>query len=107
VAEIIALVYSTNKYVNDNAPWTLAKENKMQECGQVLYSVLDLMVTVCILILPYCPNIAKNMAKQLKINPDIKLDELKGKMLASGKLITKDEIKPVFLRLDSEFAIKK
>ncbi len=106
-AEIIALVDSTNKYVNDKAPWTLAKEGKITECGQVLYTVLDLMVFVCVLILPYCPNIAKSMARQLKINPNIKLDELKEKMLKPGKLITKDEITPVFLRLDSEFAVKK
>lgn len=34
--EIMALVDATNKYVTDNAPWTLAKEEKMTECGSVL-----------------------------------------------------------------------
>ncbi len=106
-AEIIALTDSANKYVNDTAPWALAKIGKMKECGQVLYAVLDLMAAVCVLIAPYCPNIAKNMARQLKINPNVKLDELKEKMIKKGKLITKEDIKPVFLRLDSEFAVKR
>ena len=105
--EIISLVDEANKFVNDNAPWTLAKEGKMQECGEVLYSIFDLMTKVAVLIYPYCPNIATNMAKQLKIDINIKLDELKPKMIEAGKLIEKSEIQPVFLRLDSEFAVKK
>lgn len=52
----------TNKYVQDNAPWTLAKEEKMTECGQVLVNVLDIMCIISVLIYPYCPNIATNMA---------------------------------------------
>ena len=105
--EIISLVDEANKFVNDNAPWTLAKEGKMQECGEVLYSIFDLMTKVAVLIYPYCPNIAANMAKQLKIDINMKLDELKPKMIKTGKLIEKSEIQPVFLRLDSEFAVKK
>ena len=106
-AEIINIVDEANKFVNDNAPWTLAKEGKMQECGEVLYSIFDLMTKVAVLIYPYCPNIAANMARQLKIDVNMKLDELKPKMIKAGKLIEKSEIQPVFLRLDSEFAVKK
>ena len=104
--EIISLVNSTNKYVADNAPWTLAKEEKMIECGQVLTNVLETMTVVSALIYPYCPNIAKAMASQLKFDVNVKLDDLTSENLKVGKLIEKDEIKPVFLRLDSEFADK-
>jgi len=104
--EIISLVNLTNKYVADNAPWTLAKEEKMTECGQVLTNVLEVMTIVTALIYPYCPNIAKSMASQLKFDLDVKLDALTSNNLKVGKLIEKDEIKPVFLRLDSEFADK-
>ena len=98
-AQIISVVDEANKFVNDNAPWTLAKEGKMDECGKVLYSIFDLMARVAVLIYPYCPNIASNMARQLKIDVNIKLDELKPKMISVGKLIEKSEIQPVFLRL--------
>lgn len=83
---IISLVDATNKFVTDNAPWTLAKEGKMTECGQVLTTVLDVMEIVADLIEPFCPNIAKEMQRQLT---------------------EKTDIKPVFLRLDSELADKK
>ena len=105
--EIISLVNLTNKYVADNAPWALAKEEKMTECGQVLVNVLEIMCIVTALIYPYCPNIAKAMASQLKFDLKIKLDDLTLDNLKVGKLITQEEIKPVFLRLDSEFATNK
>lgn len=104
--EIISLVNATNKYVADNAPWTLAKEEKMQECGEVLINVLEVMCIVAALIYPYCPNIAKEIARQLKFDLGIKLDDLTLNNIKTGKLISKEEIKPVFLRLDSEFADK-
>lgn len=104
--EIINLVDITNKYVTDNAPWTLAKEEKMTECGQVLTTVLDVMCIVSALIYPYCPNIAKDMAKQLSFDLSIKLDDLTADNIKIGKLISKEEIHLVFLRLDSELADK-
>lgn len=104
--EIIALVDLTNKYVADNAPWTLAKEEKWEKCGQVLVNVLEIMCIVTALIYPYCPSIAKEMARQLKFDLNIKLDDLTLDNIKPGKLISQEEIKPVFLRLDSEFADK-
>lgn len=104
--EIISLVNLTNKYVADNAPWTLAKEDKMDECGQVLVNVLEIMCVVSSLIYPYCPNIAKSIANQLQFDLTIKLDNLTLDNIKVGKLISKEEITPVFLRLDSEFADK-
>ncbi|MCD8024435.1 MAG: methionine--tRNA ligase [Candidatus Gastranaerophilales bacterium] len=102
--KIISLSDNANKYVNDSAPWALYKEGKIKECGEVLYTVLNLMIKIAVLIEPYCPNIAFDMACQLKFDLNIRFDEIKDNMLKIGKLIEKSEIHPVFLRLDSEFA---
>ncbi len=83
--EIMALVDMTNKYVTDNAPWTLAKDGDMEKCEEVLSTVLKVMETVSYLIAPFCPNIAARMANQLTMGA---------------------KIEPVFLRLDSELADK-
>lgn len=103
---IISLVDVTNKYVTDNAPWTLAKEEKMTECGQVLTTVLDIMCVIASLIEPFCPNIAQDMAKQLSFDLSIKYDDLTVDNIKVGKLISKEDIHPVFLRMDSELADK-
>ena len=104
--EIISIVDSANKFVTDNAPWTLAKEEKMTECGQVLATVLEVMCIISSLIYPYCPNIAADMAKQLSYDLSTKLDDIALGNIKAGKLIDKEDIHPVFLRVDSELADK-
>ncbi len=104
--KIVELVDIINKYVTDNAPWTLAKVEKWDECAKVLYVVLESMCTIASLIYPYCPTIASAMAKQLKYDINTKLDDITFDNIKAGKLISKEEITPVFLRLDSELADK-
>ena len=105
--KINELVDLTNKYVTDNAPWTLAKEGQTEKCGEVLTNVLQVMTVIASLIYPYCPNIAKAMAEQLSYDLNTKLDDITCESLNEGHLIDKENIKPVFLRMDSELADKK
>ena len=105
--KIIELVDIANKYVTDNAPWTLAKEGQMERCGVVLINVLQVMTVIASLIYPYCPNIAQAMSEQLSYDLNIKLDDITCDSLKAGHLIDKENIKPVFLRMDSELADKK
>lgn len=104
---IVSFADSINKYVTDNAPWTLAKEGKMIDCGKVLYNVLEAMRHIAIMIYPYCPNIAESILTQLNEKSDFKYDNLYWGGLKAVKITEKDKIKPVFLRLDSEFATDK
>ena len=104
--KIMALVDAANKYITDSEPWALAKNGEMDKCGQVLTSVLDIMCVVASLIYPYCPNIAKDMAKQLSYDITTRLDSITTDNIAVGHLIDKTDIHPVFLRLDSELADK-
>ena len=105
--KIIELVDIANKYVTDNAPWTLAKEGQMERCGVVLTNVLQVMTVIASLIYPYCPNIAQAMSEQLSYDLNVKLDDITCDSLKAGHLIDKENIKPVFLRMDSELADKK
>lgn len=105
--EIVNFSNTVNKYVTDTAPWTLAKEEKMEECGIVIYNVLESMRIIAILLYPYCPNISKDVLKQLNIKEDFNIANCQWGKIKTGKLIEKENIKPVFLRLDSEFATDK
>ncbi len=103
---IISLVDKANKHINDKTPWTLAKEEKMTECGQVLYDVLETLRQVSVMIYPFTPNIAQDMWEQLGQSgnvEDFKYDDLTWGGLQAGKLDS-SKIKPVFLRMDSEIA---
>ena len=105
--EIVNFSNTVNKYVNDTAPWSLAKEEKMLECAQVLYTVLESMRFIATMLAPYCPNIAKDIYEQLNLSvkpTEVKLDSLKWAEIPTGVITEKSKIKPVFLRLDSEIA---
>ena len=105
--KIMELVDETNKFVTDSEPWSLAKNGDLEKCGQVLTTVLDIMCVVSALIYPYCPSIAEDMAKQLSYNLNSeKLSDIKTDNITIGHLINKEDIKPVFLRIDSELADK-
>ena len=104
--KIMLLVDSANKLITESEPWTLVKNGEMQKCGEVITSILETMCIVASLISPYCPNIAKDIASQLSFDLGIKLQDLSTDNLKIGKLINKEDIHPVFLRLDSELADK-
>lgn len=105
--EIVNFANTVNKYVNDTAPWGLAKEEKMTECANVLYNVLESMRFIATMLAPYTPNISQDIYEQLNRSEkatDMKLDNLKWGEIPAGKITEKEKIKPVFLRLDSEIA---
>ncbi len=104
---VINLVDKANKYINEQAPWTLHKEGKTVECAQVLYNVLETLRHVSIMISPFTPNIAQAMWEQMSLEgnvADVLLDDLQWGGLKQGKIASKDTVKPVFLRLESELA---
>ncbi|MFA6988674.1 MAG: methionine--tRNA ligase [Candidatus Gastranaerophilaceae bacterium] len=108
VESIIQLVNKTNKYVNEQAPWTLAKDEKnMTECAKVLYNVLETMRYASILIYPFTPNISQKIWQQLSCEGKVSeqnIFELSWNGLKKGKIASSETVKPVFLRVDSELA---
>ncbi|MDH7602705.1 MAG: methionine--tRNA ligase [Armatimonadota bacterium] len=56
-----------NKFLNDKQPWSLAKQNKTDELASVLYSALAVTRAAAILISPFMPATAKEIARQLGI----------------------------------------
>ncbi len=105
---VVGLVDNANKYINEQEPWTLAKdETKKIELAQLLYNVLETLRQVSVLIYPFIPNIAQDMWEQLRQEgrvSDVLLSDLVWGGLKVGKITSKENIKPVFLRLDSELA---
>lgn len=106
--EIVKFADKVNKFVNDTAPWSLAKDEKMDECAKVLYTVLEAMHFIAVAIYPFCPNISADINNQLSlIDSSVKFVDLAWGNIPNGIITEKSKIKPVFLRLDSELAKDK
>ncbi len=104
---IVSFADFVNKYVAENAPWTLAKEEKTTECGKVLYNVLEASRYIAVMLSPYCPNISAAIFAQLGLEPVLRYDKINENTLKPGKITEKSKIVPVFPRVDSEFAENK
>ena len=55
ISEALNLVRATNKFVEDAAPWKLAKEGKNDMVGGVLYTAAELIRVATILLFPIMP----------------------------------------------------
>lgn len=64
------MIGAGNKYVNDTEPWTLAKNEKIDELAGVLYSALEVARAAAIMISPFMPATAREIARQLGISDE-------------------------------------
>lgn len=99
-------VNATNKYVDTQAPWALAKAGESEKLGGVLYAVLESLRTVAILTSPFVPGLSQKIWAQLGQSGSV-LDarwdvDLAWGLLPVGQATLKGE--PIFLRLDEELA---
>lgn len=62
---ILSLVRASNKYVDEQAPWTLYKQGNMAELERVLYTVLESVRLAGYLLSPIIPGISNAIYEQL------------------------------------------
>jgi methionyl-tRNA synthetase len=70
---ILTLAHSSNKYIDDRAPWTLFKQEKHAELAEVLYSALESARLSAYLLSPIVPKISTDIYQQLGIDVDFDL----------------------------------
>ena len=69
LTEIWNLVRRTNKYVDETAPWILAKNpDKKEELAGALYTLAESLRIISILISPFMPSVPLEIQRQLGIN---------------------------------------
>jgi methionyl-tRNA synthetase len=62
---ILALVRACNKFIDEQAPWTLYKQGQQLEVEQVLYTVLESVRLAAYLLSPVIPQISSAVYEQL------------------------------------------
>lgn len=98
---ILSLARRSNKYIDETAPWVLAKdEDKKERLGTVLYNLLESIRFIAILVSPFMPETAEKIFKQIntQVTSYNSLKEFGG--LKAGEKVGTAE--PLFSRLDSE-----
>jgi methionyl-tRNA synthetase len=103
LGSIWELINAGNKYIDETAPWALAKSEKDRpRLGTVLYQTLESLRIVALLLAAFTPITSEKMWSQLGIDEDIWKQNIEknGKWggLKPGKKIAKPI--PLFPRID-------
>ncbi len=107
LTEIFAIFKRCNKYIDETAPWVLAKdEAKADRLSTVLYNLVEGITIGASLLQPFMPETAEKIAKQL--NTTLReFDELeKFGLYESGNKVT-DTPEILFARLDMKEVAEK
>ena len=101
LADIWKFVSRTNKYIDETAPWALAKdESKKARLAEVMYNLCESIRIISVLIAPFMPNTTPEIRKQLGVVQDFEWNEC----AAFGKEATYTVCKGaiIFPRIDLE-----
>ena len=99
-----------NKYIDETAPWILAKDpEKKSRLSTVMYNLVESLYKIAVLISPFMPETAQKMWSQLGINDsieNIRLDDIKHWGVYPVNNIL-GEATPIFPRIETEPENKK
>lgn len=59
------IVQSANRYIDQSAPWNLEKMGKIESLNTVIYTLLETLRKLSILLYPFIPNTAEKIQDQL------------------------------------------
>jgi methionyl-tRNA synthetase len=104
LVSIWEMVNAGNKYIDDTAPWTLAKAEKDRpRLGTVLYHTLESLRLIALLLAAFMPSTAEKMWAQLGIEEHLWKQNIKENGtwggLQSGKKVAKPT--PLFPRIEA------
>lgn len=108
IEEIWAIIARANKYVDETAPWTLAKNEETEKLEAVMTNLVETLRIIAILVNPLMSQTSEKIFNQLGINKDEykQYDTINnfGNVTKGLKVIEKGE--PLFLRLDANEEIE-
>ena len=111
MAEIWNLISRTNKYVDETAPWVLAKSNNNEDkekLDSVMYHLAESLRKIAILLNPFITHTSNKIYNQLGIvDENLKTWTSLEKydlINENTKVVEKGE--PLFMRLDAETEIE-
>ena len=87
IKSVIEISFITNKYINDEEPWKL-KKNNTKKMNNILHIALEQIAKISILLNPIIPIASSKVLDSFKINHN-----LRNLSFLDGKNIFFDEVK--------------
>lgn len=102
LAKIWSFISRTNKYIDETAPWVLAKEEKQTELASVMAHLAESLRITAVLLKPFLTKAPQEILSQLNLSFEQNFDSLVGfdGIPAGTKVVAKGT--PIFPRLDAK-----
>lgn len=105
LSEIFSVFRRANKFIDETAPWVLAKdESKKDRLQTVLYELAESVIIGASLLEPFMPDTAKKAAAQF--GAQLRSFDDCGKFGLSDKITVSDKPEMLFARIDAEKTLK-
>lgn len=102
LAEIFKVIQRANKYIDETAPWVLAKdEANLPRLAAVLYNLCEVLRVAAVLLTPFLPNTTPKMAQQLGLTAESMRFETLGKFGGLPEPFTVHKGEALFPRIDA------
>ena len=106
IQELWKYIARTNKYIDETAPWVLAKEENKDKLKAVMNNLAEALRKISIMCRPFIPDSSKEILKQLGIKyEDSMWDNIENNNIKPNTKVTAQGT-PLFVRLDKETEIE-
>ena len=107
LAEIFKVISRANKYIDENAPWVLAKDMEANgpRLARVMYNLLEVLRISGVLLTPFIPDSAEKVLNQIGACADCRSWESAGVYGSLSKTVTVSRGENLFPRVDAEKAL--
>ena len=108
LGSIWKIISRTNKYIDETAPWVLAKEENKEKLKSTMYHLVENLRKIAILLTPFMPQTSEKIFSQLGLTDEnLKTwDSLKqNNTISKSKKVT-EQGEPLFMRKDRQEEIE-
>ena len=103
LSEILSVTSRANKYIDETAPWTLAKdESQSARLACVMYNLLEAIRICAILLKPFMPKSCEKIFAQIGVGADITTWDSAAAFGSLPKNVTVSKGDIIFPRIDME-----
>ena len=109
LSEIFKVIGRANKYIDENAPWVLAKDMEANgpRLARVMYNLLEALRVCGILLTPFIPDSAVKVLNQIGAGEDCRTWESAGVNGSLPHTVTVQRGDNLFPRVDTERALEE
>ena len=109
LAEIFKVIDRANKYIDENAPWVLAKDITANgpRLAHVMYNLLETLRVSAILLTPFIPTSAAEVLRQIGADAACSTWDSAAQWGALSETVTVQRGEHLFPRIDADKALKE